>query len=307
PVLEDVSFTIAPGQVVALVGENGAGKSTLVKLLTRLYDPTAGQILVDGIDLRDLDLEDWRSRVGVVLQDFSRYALPARVNIGIGSLPLMGDSVAVRAAAVRAGADTLVERLPEQYETVLGRRFRSIGGDGVDLSGGEWQRIALARAFMRAPLEQIPEEARPREAAGGISAGQAEEGDVREEHAPVRQSAEGGALQGIQEEEALKGAIEEDAGDTGVGRGAQLLILDEPTSALDARAEHEIYLRFKALTRGRATLLISHRFSTVRLADHIVVLDGGRIVEQGAHQDLVARGGMYARLYAMQAERYAET
>jgi ATP-binding cassette, subfamily B, bacterial len=237
PVLEDVSFSIAPGQVVALVGENGAGKTTLVKLLSRLYDPTAGQILVDGIELRAFDVDEWRRRIAVVLQDFVEYAMPVRENIGVGWLPFIEDREAVRAAAVSAGADTVVARLPEGYETMLGREFRSIGSDGVNLSGGEWQRMALARAF------------------------------IREE--------------------------------------AQLLILDEPTAALDARAEHEIFLRFKALTEGRATLLISHRFSTVRMADHIVVLDGGRIVEQGSHEALVAGGGMYARLYAMQAERYA--
>ena len=235
-VLENVSFSITPGQTVALVGENGAGKSTLVKLLTRLYDPTAGQIMVDGVDVRELDLPEWRRRVAVVLQDFTQYALPARENIGIGWLPRLEDPVAVRAAAVAAGADSLVARLPEGYDTMLGRQFRSIGTDGVNLSGGEWQRIALARAFMR--------------------------------------------------------------------EDAQLLILDEPTSALDARAEHDLFQRFRALTAGRATLLISHRFSTVRLADHIVVLDGGRIVEQGPHAALVAQGGMYAHLYAMQAERY---
>ena len=245
PVLEDVSFTIAPGQVVALVGENGAGKSTLVKLLTRLYDPTAGQVLVDGVDLRELDLEEWRRRIAVVFQDFKNYTMLVRENIGLGDLGLIDDAGAVRAAALRAGADALVERMPDKYETMLGRRFKSIGNDGVDLSGGEWQRIALARAFMRAPVAE------------------------------------------------------------GRDAGAQLLILDEPTAALDARAEHQVYLRFKELTAGRATLLISHRFSTVRMADHIVVLDGGRIVEQGSHDELAARGGMYARLYAMQAERYA--
>ncbi|CAA9251892.1 MAG: Efflux ABC transporter, permease/ATP-binding protein [uncultured Chloroflexi bacterium] len=266
PVLEDVSFTVAPGQVVALVGENGAGKSTLVKLLTRLYDPTGGQVLVDGSDLREYDLEDWRRRVGVVFQDFKRYTMPVRENIGLGNLTQIEDTDAVRAAALRAGADSLVERLPDGYETMLGRRFRSIGNDGVDLSGGEWQRIALARAFMRAP------EAGPEVGPGATGTNGANGANGRHD---------------------------------GLDGGAQLLILDEPTSALDARAEHEVYLRFKELTRGRATLLISHRFSTVRMADHILVLDGGRIVEQGSHEALVELDGMYARLYAMQAERYA--
>ena len=242
PVLEDVSFTIAPGEVVALVGQNGAGKTTLVKLLARLYDPTGGAVLVDGVDLREYDLAGWRRRVGVVLQDFGEYALPVRENIGVGYLPLIDDQEAVRTAAEAAGAAAVVERLPEGYDTVLGRQFRSASGAGVDLSGGEWQRIALARAFMRA---------------GGPA-------------------------------------------------DAQLLILDEPTSALDARAEHELYLRFKELTHGRATLLISHRFSTVRMADRIVVLEGGRVVEEGSHDALMARGGEYARLYSMQAERYAK-
>ena len=245
PVLEDVSFTIHPGQVVALVGENGAGKSTIVKLLTRLHDPTAGAVLLDGADLRDYDLDDWRGRLGVVFQEPKGFSLPARENIGLGYLPLIEDTAAVHAAAVRAGADTIVERLPQKYETPLGRQFRAIGSDGVDLSGGEWQRIALARAFMRTTEHSHP------------------------------------------------------------SASAQLLILDEPTSAMDARAEYDLYLRFKELTRGRSTLLISHRFSTVRMADHIVVLDGGRIVEQGSHAALVASGGMYARLYAIQAERYA--
>jgi ATP-binding cassette subfamily B protein len=242
PVLEDVSFSIAPGQVVALVGQNGAGKSTLVKLLTRLYDPTGGQILVDGIDLREYDLDDWRRRIAVVFQRFNEYAMTARENVGVGWLPLMDDLPAIQTAAGRAGADSLIEGLPDGYDTMLGRRFNIIGSAGVDLSGGQWQRVALARAFLR----------------------------------------------------------------TIDPAGAQLLILDEPTSALDARAEHELYARFKELTEGRATLLISHRFSTVRMADHIVVLDGGRIVEQGSHAQLMAAGGTYARLYAMQADRYAD-
>jgi ATP-binding cassette subfamily B protein len=200
---------------------------------------------VDGVDLRDHDLDDWRQHIGVVFQDFVRYAMVARENIGLGDLARIDDRAAVHAAAQRAGADALVERMPDGYETMLGRQFKSIGSDGVDLSGGEWQRVALARAFMRA----------------GTGADGAE--------------------------------------------GAQLLIMDEPTAALDARAEHDLHLRFKELTQGRATLIISHRFSTVRMADHIVVVEGGRVVEQGSHTTLVQLGGTYARLYAMQAERYA--
>lgn len=237
PVLEDVSFAIPAGQTVALVGDNGAGKTTLVKLLTRLREPSSGALLVDGRDLREIDVDDWRAQIGVVFQDFTRFILPAHENIALGDLSRFGDHAAVRAAAHAGGAAAVIDRLPDGYDTMLGRRFSAVGSDGADLSGGEWQRVALSRAFMRT--------------------------------------------------------------------GAQLLILDEPTAALDARAEHEIYLRFKELTRGRSTLLISHRFSTVRMADHIVVLDQGKIVEQGSHDALVAAGGMYARLYAMQAERYA--
>ncbi|HEX2033464.1 MAG TPA: ABC transporter ATP-binding protein [Chloroflexota bacterium] len=243
PVLREVSFAIRPGQTVALVGENGAGKSTLVKLLARLYDPTAGEILVDGLDLRELDLAAWRRQIGVTFQDFVRYSLVARENIGLGDVAEIEDLPAVQAAAVRGGAHEVVARLPNGYETMLGRRFKSIGNDGVDLSGGEWQKVALSRTFMRAPSPAGAE-------------------------------------------------------------GAQLLILDEPTAALDARAEHELFERFRTLTRGKATLLISHRLSTVKLADAIVVLQGGRITEQGSHETLMARGGYYARLYAMQAERY---
>ena len=254
-VLRDVSITIRPGQTVALVGENGAGKTTLVKLITRLYDPTSGQVLVDRVDLRQLDLDAWRRRIAVVFQDSAHYSLTARENIGVGNLALAHDEGAVRRAAALARADTVVERLPAGYDTVLGAGFAAVGR-GAELSGGEWQKVALARAFMRV----------------------------------VSSASADGA-----------------SGDDGAGDGAQLLILDEPTAALDARAEHELYQRFRELTRGRATLLISHRFSTVRMADHIAVLEDGRITEQGSHDDLIARSGTYARLYAMQAERYLES
>jgi ATP-binding cassette subfamily B protein len=242
-VLKDVSLTIEPGQTVALVGENGAGKTTLVKLLSRLYDPTAGRIMVDGVDLREYDVESWRRQVSVVFQDFTRFNMVARENIALGDVARAPELAAVQAAAVRGGADELIARLPDGYETMLGRRFSQIGHDGVDLSGGEWQKVALSRAFFRSL-------------------------------------------------------------DDGTA-GAQLLILDEPTAALDARAEHELYERFRELTRGKATLLISHRFSTVRMADVIAVMEDGRITELGSHDALIARGGTYARLYAMQAERYA--
>ena len=255
-VLEDVSFSIAPGQCVALVGENGAGKTTLIKLLTRLYDPTDGRVLVDGRDLREYDLAAWRSQIGVIFQDFCRYHLPARDNIGLGDVARMNERGAVEAAAARGGAVAVVERLPDGYETILGRQFwtsQSNFGtervqEGTDLSGGEWQKIALARAFMRA----------------GAS----------------------------------------DASEGGEDGTAQLLILDEPTAALDVQAEYDVYLRFRELTRGKATLLISHRFSTVRMADQIVVLEDGRIVEQGSHGELMSRGGRYAELYEKQASRY---
>jgi len=270
PVLRNVGFAIRPGETVALVGENGAGKTTIVKLLTRLYDPTEGHVLLDGVDLREYDLDEWRRRIAVVFQDFARYDLLARENIGVGNVPRVEDLAAVRAAAQRGGADELVARLPQGFETMLGRRFRGPAGnggdghDGVEPSGGEWQKIALARAFMRVPPDDpdCPTDPPDPEVLGpGNGAGDA-------------------------------------------AARAQLLILDEPTAALDARAEHELYLRFRELTRGRSTLLISHRFSTVRMADRIVVLDNGGIVEQGSHDELAARGGRYARLYALQAERY---
>ncbi|HEV2125257.1 MAG TPA: ATP-binding cassette domain-containing protein [Chloroflexota bacterium] len=203
-----------------------------MKLLCRLYDPTAGQVLLDGVDLREYDLEDLRRQIGVVFQDYARYQLTAQDNIGFGQVEHVTDSERVRQAAVLGGAEPVLSRLPDGLNSVLGRLF--IGG--TELSGGEWQKVALARGFMR--------------------------------EAP------------------------------------QLLILDEPTASLDAQAEYEVYERFRDLTQGRTTVLISHRFSTVKLADLIVVLEGGCVVEQGSHQELVAAGGTYARLYSMQAERY---
>jgi ATP-binding cassette, subfamily B, bacterial len=231
PVFGELDLEVPWGKTTALVGENGAGKSTLVKLLVRLYDPVAGRILLDGIDLREYDLEDLRRHVAVVFQDFARYHLPAWENIALGDVSRLGDRERIAEAARRSGADAVIRRLPRGEETMLGREF-----DGaVELSGGEWQKIALARAFMR---------------------------------------------------------------------DAPILILDEPTAALDARSEYEMYCRFLELAAGRTTLLISHRFSTVRMADHILVLEGGVVIEEGDHRSLVVRGGRYAELYAMQAERY---
>jgi ATP-binding cassette subfamily B protein len=226
-----LDFTLAPGERLALVGENGAGKTTLVKLLARLYDPTEGRILLDGVDLREYDLLSLRRNVGVIFQDFVRYDFLLKENIAVGDIEGIGDEPRIEAAAARSLADTVAQRLAGRYDQMLGRRFEG----GVDLSGGEWQKVALARAYMR---------------------------------------------------------------------DAQLLILDEPTAALDARAEYEVFLRFSELTAGRMAVLISHRFSTVRMADRILVLQGGRLVEQGTHQALVAQGGLYAELFQLQAAGY---
>lgn len=216
---------------MALIGENGAGKTTVVKLLARLYDPTAGQILLDGNDLRDYDVEDLRREIGVIFQDYMRYDMLIRENIGFGKIESLPDSDRMETAAQKSLAKKLIERLPKGYDQMVGRRFEG----GVDLSGGEWQKLALARAYMRE---------------------------------------------------------------------AQLLILDEPTATLDARAEYEVFQRFADLTRGRMAVLISHRFSTVRMADRILVLAGGAIEEQGTHRELVALGGRYAELFELQAAGY---
>jgi ATP-binding cassette subfamily B protein len=226
-----LSFALAPGERIALVGENGAGKTTLAKLLVRLYDPSEGRILLDGVDLREYDLESLRRNVGVIFQDFVRYDFIVRENIAVGGIERRDDEARIREAASRSLADSVVERLPGRYDQMLGRRFEG----GADLSGGEWQKVALARAYMR---------------------------------------------------------------------DAQLLILDEPTAALDARAEYEVFLRFAELTRGRMAVLISHRFSTVRMADRILVLQGGELVEQGTHESLVEHGGLYAELFKLQAAGY---
>jgi len=230
-VLQNVSFTIQPGTTVALVGENGAGKTTLIKLLTRFYDPTEGAILLDGRDLRDYDLTDLRRTIGVIFQDFVRYHLTARENIGFGQLEYVDDAERIGRAADKGGAAPVIEKLPNNYETLLGRTFEQ----SVDLSGGEWQKLALGRAFMRE---------------------------------------------------------------------AQVLILDEPTAALDALAEYEVYKRFAELTAEKTTIFISHRFSTVRMAQQILVLENGQLIEEGTHTELMARNGQYAKMFTTQAERY---
>jgi ATP-binding cassette subfamily B protein len=219
-VIRDVNFFLEPNEKLALIGENGAGKTTIVKLLARLYDPSAGQILLDGIDLREYSVEDLRQEIGVIFQDYMRYEMLVKENIGFGKLEAMADSNRIGTAARKSLAQGLIERLPLGLDQMVGRRFEG----GVDLSGGEWQKLALARAYMR---------------------------------------------------------------------DAQLLILDEPTATLDARAEYEVFLRFADLTRGRMAVLISHRFSTVRMANRILVLADGKIQEQGTHQQLVSLGGRY--------------
>jgi ATP-binding cassette, subfamily B, bacterial len=231
PVLRGISFRLNPQERIALVGENGEGKTTIAKLLTRLYDPTQGQILLDGIDLREYDLEDWWNEIGVIFQDFVHYEMKAGENIGVGRIESANDLEQIRAAANMSYAETIIKKLPKEYEQLLGVRFEG----GVDLSGGEWQRIALARAHLR---------------------------------------------------------------------DAQLLILDEPTAALDARSEREVFERFAELTKGKTTVLISHRFSTVRMADRILVLAGGKIAEQGHHDELVKGGGRYAEMFELQAAGY---
>ena len=226
-----LTFSIRPQERVALVGENGAGKTTLVKLLARLYDPDEGKILLDGVDLREYDLESMRRNIGVIFQDFVRYEFILKENIGVSQVDALGDEARIREAARRSLADSVAARLEKGYDQMLGHRFDG----GVELSGGEWQKVALGRAYMRE---------------------------------------------------------------------AQVLILDEPTASLDARAEYEVFLRFAELTKGKMAVLISHRFSTVRMADRIIVLRGGELVDQGTHEELLARGGLYAELFGLQAAGY---
>jgi ATP-binding cassette subfamily B protein len=230
-VLKNFNLTLSPGERIALIGENGQGKTTVVKLITRLYDPTEGQILLDGIDLREYSLEDLHRNIGVIFQDFMRFEMTARENIAVGRVDQPHQQSDIELAAHKSLADTVVSKLAGGYDQMLGRRFEG----GVELSGGEWQKMALARAYLR---------------------------------------------------------------------DAQLLILDEPTAALDARSELEVFERFAELTEGKMALLISHRFSTVRMADRIVVLSGGRLIEEGDHQELMARNGLYASMFEMQAASY---
>jgi len=231
PALQDVSFVIRPDETVALVGQNGAGKTTIVKLLTRLYDPDAGQILLEGYDLREYDLDSLHNAIGVLFQDYVTYFFSAGENIGVGRLAEIENRDLIEHSAAKSGADGVIGRLPLGYDTTLGRWF----DEGYQLSGGEWQKIALARGFMR---------------------------------------------------------------------DAELLILDEPTASLDARAEYEIFARMKELTEGKMAVFISHRFSTVRLADRIFVLEHGTLTEAGTHQELLARAGTYADLFNLQAAAY---
>ena len=230
-VLNRLDLRIDPGERIALIGENGQGKTTIVKLLTRLYDPTEGRILLDGVDLRDYNIADLHSQISVIFQDFMRYEMSVRQNIAVGRIDSLDGPDGVEQAAGKSLADAVIRRLPKGYDQLLGRRFEG----GVDLSGGEWQKIALARAYLR---------------------------------------------------------------------DAQILILDEPTAALDAPSEYEVFQRFAELTSGKMALLISHRFSTVRMADRIVVLVDGRISEQGGHQQLMALGGRYANMFELQASSY---
>ncbi|MEZ4932011.1 MAG: ABC transporter ATP-binding protein [Saprospiraceae bacterium] len=229
--VRNLSFHLKKGEKMALVGENGAGKTTVVKLLARLYEPTEGRILLDGKDIKEYDLTSLRRAIGIIFQDYIRFQMKAAENIAIGNIEQLDERPVIKKAAQKSLADAVLQDLPKKYEQVLGKRF----ADGVELSGGQWQKVALARAYMRE---------------------------------------------------------------------AQLLILDEPTAALDARAEHEVFLRFSELIEGKMAVLISHRFSTVRMADRILFLENGMRKEMGSHEELLAKGGKYAELFNLQAKGY---
>jgi ATP-binding cassette subfamily B protein len=231
-VFEDVSFKLLKGEKLALVGENGSGKTTLIKLLLRFYEPTAGAILMDGVDVRHYDKEAYQKFFGAIFQDFVKYYLTARVNIAVGKITDLDNKEKIKDSAVRSLAHEVINALPKGYDQELGRRFKK----GAELSGGQWQKVAIARAYMS---------------------------------------------------------------------DAQVLILDEPTSALDARAEYEVFQRFIGLTEGKTSIIISHRFSTVRMADRIMVLKDGKILEMGTHEELLANETLYAELFNLQAEGYA--
>ena len=230
-ILNQLNFRLEPGERIALIGQNGQGKTTIVKLMTRLYDPSGGRILLDGVDLRDYSIEDLCKEIGVIFQDFMRYEMTARENIAVGRIEFLNDDRRIHSAAEKSLADGVIERLPLRYEQMLGRRFEG----GVDLSGGEWQKLALGRAYLRE---------------------------------------------------------------------AQVLILDEPTAALDAKAEFEVFERFNELTESKMALFISHRFSTVRMAERIIVLENGSIAEEGSHDSLMSDGGRYAEMFELQASSY---
>jgi ATP-binding cassette subfamily B protein len=229
--VKNISFTLNAGEKLALVGENGAGKTTLIKLLTRLYDPTEGRILLDGYDLKEYDLAGLRQLIGVIFQDYVKFQMNVSENIAIGKIDEREEPPKIVHAAEQSLADKVINKLPDGYNQMLGRRF----ANGVELSGGEWQKVALGRAYMR---------------------------------------------------------------------DAQLIVLDEPTSALDARAEYEVFQRFAELTKGKSAVLISHRFSTVRMADRIMVLQQGQQVEIGSHEELLEQDGYYAELFNLQAKGY---
>jgi ATP-binding cassette subfamily B protein len=232
PALKNINLHIIPGESLAIVGENGSGKTTLIKLLTRLYAPSEGKILLEGLDLREWDIETLRQKMGVIFQDFARYQLNVGENIGIGDVENIDQVERIEEAAKKGMADVFVKDMPKEYDTQLGTWFK----DGKELSGGQWQKIALSRAFMRSQ--------------------------------------------------------------------ADILILDEPTAAIDAKAEAEIFAHFRGLTANKISIIISHRFSTVRMADHIIVLEKAEILERGSHQQLLQADGQYATLFKLQARGY---